>query len=214
MRNIAFIAILSLLLGSCNQNSTTYALIETEFGNMKVELYNSTPKHKANFIKLANEGFYNDLLFHRVIPGFMIQGGDPDSKNAQQGQPLGQGGPGYTIDAEIGEIHTRGALAAARLGDQANPERQSSGSQFYIVSGQKFDEAMLNQVEQQNGIQYSPEQRKAYLEQGGYPPLDGAYTVFGQVVEGMEVIDKIAAARRDQMDRPLQDIRMKISIID
>ncbi|MCB0616487.1 MAG: peptidylprolyl isomerase, partial [Phaeodactylibacter sp.] len=104
--------------------------------------------------------------------------------------------------------------AAARLGDQINPERQSSGSQFYIVSGQKLDEAMLNQVEQQNGIQYTPEQRKAYLEQGGYPPLDGAYTVFGQVVEGMEVVDKIATAQRDQMDRPLQDIRMKVSIID
>ena len=214
MRNFAFIVFLSLLLGSCNQNSTTYALIETEYGNVKVELYNSTPKHKANFIKLANEGFYNDLLFHRVIPGFMVQGGDPDSKNAQQGQPLGQGGPGYTLDAEIGEIHTRGALAAARLGDQINPERQSSGSQFYIVSGQKLDEAMLNQVEQQNGIQYTPEQRKAYLEQGGYPPLDGAYTVFGQVVEGMAVVDKIATAQRDQMDRPLQDIRMKVSIID
>ena len=214
MRNFAFIVFLSLLLGSCNQNSTTYALIETEYGNVKVELYNSTPKHKANFIKLANEGYYNDLLFHRVIPGFMVQGGDPDSKNAQQGQPLGQGGPGYTLDAEIGEIHTRGALAAARLGDQINPERQSSGSQFYIVSGQKLDEAMLNQVEQQNGVQYSPEQRKIYLEQGGYPPLDGAYTVFGQVVEGMEVIDKIATAKRDQMDRPLQDIRMKVSIID
>ena len=214
MRNFAFIVFFSLLLWSCNQNATTYALIETEFGNVKVELYNSTPKHKANFIKLANEGFYDDLLFHRVIPGFMIQGGDPDSKNAQQGQPLGQGGPGYTLDAEIGEIHTRGALAAARLGDQINPERQSSGSQFYIVSGQKLDEAMLNQVEQQNGIQYTPEQRKAYLEQGGYPPLDGAYTVFGQVVEGMEVVDKIATAQRDQMDRPLQDIRMKVSIID
>ncbi|MCB0559406.1 MAG: peptidylprolyl isomerase [Lewinellaceae bacterium] len=214
MRNFAFIVFFSLLLWSCNQNATTYALIETEFGNVKVELYNSTPKHKANFIKLANEGFYDDLLFHRVIPGFMIQGGDPDSKNAQQGQPLGQGGPGYTLDAEIGEVHVRGALAAARLADQANPERQSSGSQFYIVSGQKFDEAMLNQVVQQSGIQYTPEQRKAYLEQGGYPPLDGAYTVFGRVVDGMEVVDKIAAAQRDQMDRPLQDIRMKVSIID
>ena len=214
MRNFAFIVFFSLLLWSCNQNATTYALIETEFGNVKVELYNSTPKNKANFIKLANEGFYDDLLFHRVIPGFMIQGGDPDSKNAQQGQPLGQGGPGYTLDAEIGEVHVRGALAAARLADQANPERQSSGSQFYIVSGQKFDEAMLNQVVQQSGIQYTPEQRKAYLEQGGYPPLDGAYTVFGRVVDGMEVVDKIAAAQRDQMDRPLQDIRMKVSIID
>lgn len=214
MKNIALIAILSLLLWSCDQNSKTYALIETEFGNMKVELYNSTPKHKENFIKLAGQGFYDSLLFHRVIPGFMIQGGDPDSKNASAGQPLGQGGPGYTIEAEIGEVHTRGALAAARLADQANPERRSSGSQFYIVAGQKFDEPVLNQMEQQNGVKYSPEQRKAYLERGGYPPLDGAYTVFGQVVEGMDVIDKIANAQRDRMDRPVQDIRMKVSIVD
>ena len=214
MKNIALIAILSLLLWSCGQNSKTYALIETEFGNMKVELYNSTPKHKENFIKLAEQGFYDSLLFHRVIPGFMIQGGDPDSKNASAGQPLGQGGPGYTIEAEIGEVHTRGALAAARLADQANPERRSSGSQFYIVAGQKFDEPVLNQMEQQNGVKYSPEQRKAYLENGGYPPLDGAYTVFGQVVEGMDVIDKIANAQRDRMDRPVQDIRMKVSIVD
>ena len=214
MKNIGLIVMVSLLLWSCSQNSKTNALIETEYGNIKVELYNSTPKHKANFIKLAEEGFYDSLMFHRVIPGFMIQGGDPDSRNARPGQPLGQGGPGYTVDAEIGEVHTRGALAAARLPDQANPERKSSGSQFYIVVGQKFDEAMLNQVEQQNNIQYTPEQRKEYLENGGYPPLDGAYTVFGHVVEGMEVIDKIAGAPRDQMDRPVQDIRMKVSIID
>lgn len=214
MKNIGLIVMVSLLLWSCSQNSKTHALIETEYGNIKVELYNSTPKHKANFIKLAEEGFYDSLMFHRVIPGFMIQGGDPDSRNARPGQPLGQGGPGYTVDAEIGEVHTRGALAAARLPDQANPERKSSGSQFYIVVGQKFDEAMLNQVEQQNNIQYTPEQRKEYLENGGYPPLDGAYTVFGHVVEGMEVIDKIAGAPRDQMDRPVQDIRMKVSIID
>ncbi len=214
MKNIVFAVVLSLLLGSCNRDGTAYALIETEYGNMKVALYNSTPKHKENFIKLANEGFYDGLLFHRVIPGFMIQGGDPDSKNAQPGQPLGQGGPGYTLDAEIGEVHIRGALAAARLGDEANPERQSSGSQFYIVAGQKFEEAVLNQIMQQNGLQYTPEQRQAYLENGGYPPLDGAYTVFGRVVEGMEVIDKIAAAPRGQMDRPQQDVRMKVSIIE
>ena len=214
MKNIVFAVVLSLLLGSCSRDGTTYALIETEYGNMKVALYNSTPKHKENFIKLANEGFYDGLLFHRVIPGFMIQGGDPDSRNAQPGQPLGQGGPGYTLDAEIGEVHIRGALAAARLGDEANPERQSSGSQFYIVAGQKFEEAVLNQIMQQNGLQYTPEQRQAYLENGGYPPLDGAYTVFGRVVEGMEVIDKIAAAPRGQMDRPQQDVRMKVSIIE
>ncbi|MCO6493996.1 MAG: peptidylprolyl isomerase [Phaeodactylibacter sp.] len=214
MKNLAFLTILSLLAWSCQQNSPAYALIETEMGNMKVELYDSTPKHKENFIKLAEQGFYDSLLFHRVIPGFMIQGGDPDSKTARPGQPLGQGGPGYTIDAEIGAVHTRGALAAARLADQVNPQRESSGSQFYIVAGQQFGEEMLNQVEQQNGIQYTPEQRKAYLENGGYPPLDGAYTVFGRVVEGMDVIDKIANVQRDRMDRPVQDIRMKVRIID
>ncbi len=214
MKNIAYAAILSLLLLSCGQGGPTYALIETEYGNMKMELYDSTPKHKANFIKLAEEGFYDGLLFHRVIPGFMIQGGDPDSKTAPPEQPLGQGGPGYTIEAEIGEVHIKGAVAAARLGDEVNPQRASSGSQFYIVAGQKFDEAVLNQIEQQNGLQYSPEQRREYLEKGGYPPLDGAYTVFGRVVEGLEVIDKIAAAPRGQMDRPQQDIRMKVSIIE
>lgn len=214
MKNFAFLALTALLLWGCNQDSTTYALIETEYGNMKVELYDSTPKHKENFIKLAKEGFYDSLLFHRVIPGFMIQGGDPDSKAAQPGQPLGQGGPGYTISAEIGAVHTRGALAAARLGNQANPQRESSGSQFYIVAGQKFDENVLNQMEQQTGVQYTPEQRQAYLENGGYPPLDGEYTVFGHVVEGMEVIDKIANVERDRMDRPVKDVRMKVSIID
>jgi len=214
MKNIALAVVLSLMLWSCNRDGTAYALIETEYGNMKVALYDSTPKHKENFIKLADEGFYDSLLFHRVIPGFMIQGGDPDSRNAQPGQPLGQGGPGYTLDAEIGEVHIRGALAAARLGDEANPERQSSGSQFYIVAGQKFDEAVLDQIMQQSGLQYTPEQRQAYLENGGYPPLDGAYTVFGRVVEGLEVIDKIAAAPRDQMDRPQQDVRMKVRIIE
>ncbi len=214
MRKLAFTVFMSLLLWSCNQDSTTYALIETEYGNMKVELYDNTPRHKENFIKLAKEGFYDSLLFHRVIPGFMIQGGDPDSRTAQPGQPLGQGGPGYTIEAEIGAVHTRGALAAARLGNQANPQRESSGSQFYIVAGQKFDENVLNQMQQQTGVQYTPEQRQAYLENGGYPPLDGEYTVFGRVVEGMEVIDKIANVERDRMDRPVKDVRMKVSIID
>lgn len=214
MKNIAFLIFSSVMFWSCNLDSTTHALIETEYGNMKVELFNSTPKHKENFIKLAEEGYYDSLLFHRVMPGFMIQGGDPDSRNARPGQPLGQGGPGYTIDAEIGAVHTRGALAAARLSDQANPERKSSGSQFYIVAGQKFDENVLNQIEQQNGIKYTPEQRQAYLEKGGYPPLDGQYTVFGRVVEGMEVIDKIANVQRDQMDRPVEDIRMKVRIVD
>ncbi len=214
MRKILLMWSLAALLWSCDQDDTAYALIETEFGDIKVELYDSTPKHKENFIKLAEQGFYDSLLFHRVIPGFMIQGGDPESRNAPAGKMLGGGGPGYTLPAEIGALHVKGALAAARLPDQANPQRESSGSQFYIVSGRPVDEQFLNQVEQQLGITYTPEQRQEYLEKGGYPPLDGQYTVFGQVVEGLEVVDKIAAVSRNQQNRPQEDVEMKITILD
>ena len=172
------------------------------------------PEHRDNFVKLAKEGFYDSLLFHRVIPGFMIQGGDPNSKNAAPSQMLGDGGPGYTLDAEIGELHYKGALAAARLGDQQNPERKSSGSQFYIVEGRPINEALLQQMTQQTGMEYSPEQQQKYMERGGYPPLDGQYTVFGEVVEGMDVVSQIAAAPRNNMDRPEQDIRMSVEIVD
>lgn len=190
-------------------------LIETDLGNIKVKLYDSTPQHKENFLKLAREGFYNGTLFHRVIPGFMVQGGDPDSKNAQPGQPLGMGGPGYTIPAEIGAKHFRGALSAARQSDQVNPEKRSSGSQFYIVQNGPVPEAQLNQIIQQKGLQYTPEERDYYLKVGGTPFLDGDYTVFGQVVEGLDVVDKIANAQRDNRDRPIQDIRMKkVSVIE
>lgn len=190
-------------------------LIETNLGNIKVKLYDSTPQHKENFLKLAREGFYNGTLFHRVIPGFMIQGGDPDSRNAQPGQRLGVGGPGYTIPAEIGAKHFRGALSAARQGDQVNPEKRSSGSQFYIVQNGPVPEAQLNQIIQQKGLQYTPEERDYYLKVGGTPFLDGDYTVFGQVVEGLDVVDKIAAVQRDGADRPVQDVKMtKVSVIE
>ena len=163
-----------IFLSACNKDPHTYAVVETEYGNIKLALYNETPKHRDNFIKLANEGFYDDLLFHRVMNGFMIQGGDPDSKNAPPGVPLGQGGPGYTIDNEINSthIHMKGALAAARTGDAGNPERKSSGSQFYIVHGQKLTEASIASMEKQKGIQYSEEQKKIFMEQGGTPFLD------------------------------------------
>jgi peptidyl-prolyl cis-trans isomerase B (cyclophilin B) len=212
MKKITFFAVLLALLSSCGQSNKTYVIIETPFGNMKAELFEETPIHRDNFIKLVNEGFYDDLLFHRVIPNFMIQGGDPDSREAQPGQMLGMGGPGYTIEAEIGKPHLKGALAAARTGGAANPEKRSSGSQFYIVEGGPVEEAMLNQVEQVRSFQYTPEQRKAYLDKGGYPPLDGDYTVFGQVVEGLEIINKISTAPRAPSDRPLEDIRMKVRI--
>ena len=185
--------------------------IETEFGTMKVLLYSSTPIHRENFKKLAKEGFYDSLLFHRVIPGFMVQGGDPDSKNAPPDAMLGQGGPGYQLDAEIGAPHLRGALAAART---QNPQKRSSGSQFYIVQGRPIDDAALDNLETQKMIKYSEAQRAAYKELGGSPFLDNDYTVFGEVVEGFDVIDKISAVPTGQADRPLNDVRMKVRIID
>lgn len=189
-------------------------LIETTMGNIKVKLYDSTPEHKKNFLKLAKEGYLDSTLFHRVIPGFMIQGGDPDSKKAMPGQPLGMGGPGYTLPAEIGAKHFRGALSAARQPDQVNPEKRSSGSQFYIVQNGPVPQEQLNQIIQMKGPNfYIPEEIDYYLKVGGYPPLDGDYTVFGQVVEGLEVVDKIANAQRDPRDRPLENISMKVKVL-
>lgn len=187
--------------------------IETEFGTMTAELYNSTPKHRDNFIKLAEEGYFNDLLFHRVINGFMIQGGDPDSRNAPAGKQLGMGGPSYQIPAEFVDTlaHIKGALAAARTN---NPEKKSSGSQFYIVQGGgPMKEEMLNQIEMQKGFHYTPEQRKEYLELGGTPFLDRDYTVFGRVIKGLDVLDKIAAVKTAPGDRPVQDVKMKMRVI-
>lgn len=211
MKKLLVIGFIALLFG-CERDHT-YAEIVTDYGVMKVMLYNNTPKHRDNFIKLAKEGFYNDLLFHRVIKEFMLQGGDPDSKNATPDRLLGQGGPGYDLDAEIESPHIKGALAAARLGDEVNPERKSSGSQFFIVDGRTFSDAELNEIEQRFNIQFTEEQRKFYKEVGGAPFLDGQYTVFGQVVEGIEVIDKIAEVQTDNVNRPVQDIRMKIRIL-
>lgn len=192
-------------LSSCDNNS--YVTISTEYGDVTVLLYDFTPKHKENFLKLVDEGYYDDLLFHRIISGFMIQGGDPDSKEAQPGQRLGGGGPGYRVDAEIGSPHFRGALAAARDG---NPQKASSGSQFYIVHGSAVTDAMLDQIEQRQQIQYSEAQRQLYREVGGTPQLDNLYTVFGEVVSGMEVVDQIAAEQKDQYDRPVKDVKMSI----
>lgn len=190
--------------------------IETEYGNMLVKLYDDTPLHQDNFSKLVEKGFYDGLLFHRIIEGFMIQGGDPKSKNAKPDQPLGGGGPGYQIPAEIKDslIHVKGALAAARQGDQVNPKKKSSGSQFYIVQGKPLTEEQLRQIESQKGIQYTKEQRDAYLKIGGTPFLDGQYTVFGEVIEGLDVIDKIASVPTGPNDRPMKDVKFKIRIIN
>ena len=189
--------------------------IQTEYGSMVVWLYDATPQHRDNFLKLAEQAYYDDLLFHRVINGFMIQGGDPNSRNAKPGQQLGSGGPGYTVPAEFVDslIHKKGALSAARTGDAVNPQKASSGSQFYIVQGRDVSEQDLNMMEARKGIRYSKAQRDTYLEVGGTPFLDRDYTVFGEVIEGLEVIDKIANVATQPGDRPVNDVRMKIKVI-
>ncbi|MBP9924867.1 MAG: peptidylprolyl isomerase [Cyclobacteriaceae bacterium] len=270
-KSFLFLLLITLLIVSrCSQdNSTDYLItIKTNQGDMVAVLYDETPKHKANFIKLAKEHYFDSLLFHRVIEGFMIQGGDPDSKNAVPGQSLGMGGPGYTVDAEFNPkfFHEKGALSAARLGDQQNPTKASSGSQFYVVQGQvtpaaeldalKIDQAALNaafqqmlqnpasqslvdslnqiymsgdmqgyqrkiyslvpRLEKQTGMKIykdvSEEKIKAYTTVGGAPHLDGDYTVFGKVISGLDVIDKIARVQKGSNDRPIEDIRMVITV--
>ena len=239
--------------------------IQTMLGDIIVRLYDDTPIHRDNFIKLVKEGYYDGTLFHRVIKDFMIQGGDPDSKGAPAGKMLGVGGPDYTLDAEIkdGLFHKRGALAAARQGDEVNPERRSSGSQFYIVWGQKYNEGQLRQFSKQLKMQrvqqifnrlasehrdeimqmrrernraelqelqdklateaekrtadyigLSEEQMKIYSTIGGTPHLDGQYTVFGEVEDGLDVVEMIQSSVTGRGDRPVDDIEMRISVIE
>lgn len=235
--------------------------IKTTAGDIKVRLFGDTPRHRDNFIKLAEEGYYDGVLFHRVIKDFMIQTGDPDSKDATPDEMLGMGNPGYTIEAEIAyprHYHVKGALAAARTADDMNPQRRSSGSQFYIVTGQTFNDSTLTQMERSmqqqqkqsifnrkaaenrdrimelrrnrdqaalmelqekliaeteaeakaDPITIPADVRKAYIEKGGAPHLDGAYTVFGEVISGMETVDKIEAAETGRSDRPKEDIKI------
>jgi cyclophilin family peptidyl-prolyl cis-trans isomerase len=198
-----------------NAPNTCLVEISTNYGKMLIHLYDETPLHRDNFLKLTEEGYYDDLIFHRVIDGFMIQGGDPSSRDALPGSVLGSGGPGYQVDAEFDEslIHVKGALAAARTGGPSNPEKKSSGSQFYIVQGGSVDGNALDMIEARGGMNYSPEQREMYAKDGGTPQLDMEYTVFGRIVEGMDVIDKIAACRTDGRDRPTEDIHMKVYVV-
>lgn len=193
-----------------NTQKMTKVLLKTTFGDITVALYDDTPAHKANFLKLVNDKFYDGVLFHRIIKGFMIQGGDPNSKTAKAGQRLGDGDVGYTIPAEFvsGRFHKRGALAAAREGDQVNPKKASSGCQFYIVDGTVYDNDKMTMIAQRTGKTFSPEQIEAYTTVGGAPWLDGDYTVFGEVIKGMEVVDKIANQQKDGNDRPLEDIKI------
>ena len=199
-------------------------LLETDSGNIRIELYNETPLHRDNFLKNVREGIYDGVLFHRVIPNFMVQTGDTLSRHAVPGQVLGESKEGEKIPAEIRfpEIfHKRGSIAAAREGDETNPDRKSSQHQFYIVWGRRMSDNMLDQVQDRlddatNGqVKLTPELREAYQRYGGTPHLDGQYTVFGQVVEGLDVIDRIQWVETDSNNRPLNDIRIiKATIIE
>ena len=273
---LIIIAVLTVVLAACGAGSKksndmekrTQVKIETTMGNIVVELYNETPKHRDNFIKLAKEGVYDSTLFHRVIKAFMIQAGDPDSKTANDTAQLGGGDVGYTVPAEFVPkfFHKKGALAAARMGDDVNPERASSGCQFYIVTGKKFRESQLmdmagqknnarldtlfNQLarkhmkeiykmkkandeaglmelqdtleaqayalyKEEEPFMFTPEQIAAYSTIGGAPHLDGAYTVFGQVLEGMETVEKIEGTKTGKADRPVENVRiLKATVIE
>ncbi|SEW08338.1 peptidyl-prolyl cis-trans isomerase B (cyclophilin B) [Chitinophaga sp. YR573] len=185
----------------------------TPYGTMIILLYDQTPKHRDNFIKLTKAHFYDSTLFHRVISTFMIQGGDPTSKHAQPGTALGEGDNGYTIPAELqlNLFHIKGALAAAR---DDNPAKASSGCQFYIVQGKKWTDEELDKLEKNRlGRKIPTDQREIYKKEGGTPQLDQSYTVFGRVIKGLDVIDKIAALKTDQNDRPLTDVPMRIKLI-
>jgi peptidyl-prolyl cis-trans isomerase B (cyclophilin B) len=269
MKKLLPILLFATLISSCGQDKDDYVVtIKTRFGEMKAVLYDETPLHKKNFIKLAEEKYFDSTLFHRVFQDFMIQGGDPDSKKAVAGQPLGQGGPGYTVPAEIlpGYYHEKGALSAARLSDAQNPKKESSGSQFYIVQGKvmtaeeseslKYNQSALMQglgqmyqskqypalfdtlnqlyasgdraayeaklyavaprVEKISGLTiFRPldqNKLKLYTSVGGTPHLDGEYTVFGKVIKGLDVLDKIAASPADQAGRPFEDVRMTVTV--
>jgi len=274
--NLFIIAVITVLLAACGAGSKkttdmekrTQVKIETTMGDIVVELYNETPKHRDNFIKLAKEGVYDSTLFHRVIRQFMIQAGDPESKTANDTAQLGGGDVGYTVPAEFVPkfFHKKGALAAARMGDDVNPERASSGCQFYIVTGRKFRESQLldmagqknnarmdtlfNQLarkhmkeiyklrkagdenallelqdkleaeayalyKEEEPFMFTPEQINAYSTIGGAPHLDGAYTVFGQVLEGMETVEKIEGTKTGKADRPVENVRiLKATVLE
>lgn len=188
--------------------------IITPYGKMIVALSDETPAYRDNFIKLVKKHFYDGLLFHRVIKDFMIQGGDPNSKNAKPGEMLGNGDVGYTIPASFKPdlFHRKGALAAARQGDNVNPQKASSGCQFYIVQGKKYTDQELDRIEAHTGHHFTNEERNIYKTIGGTPFLDGNYTVFGQLIKGMDVLDKIADVSTDNNDRPEKDVKMKIRL--
>ena len=190
-------------------------LLQTNMGDMVIRLSDSTPLHRDNFLKLVKVGFYDSVLFHRVIKNFMIQSGDPESKTASAGIPLGNGGPGYTVPAEFSTslFHKKGVIAAARMSDNMNPQKASSGSQFYIVQGKIFTDPELETLEtsRMNGRKIPADRKEMYRTIGGTPHLDGNYTVFGEVIKGLEVVDKISIVQTStgaDRDRPLEDVRI------
>lgn len=215
-----FMASLMVIVASgCTHKKANDAtvIMETTAGTITLKLYDETPVHRDNFIELAGECYFDSLLFHRVIPGFMIQGGDPDSKYAPAGVRLGEGGPDYRLNAEIRTpeiFHKRGALAAAREGDDVNPAKMSSPSQFYIVYGKVYTprelESLRLKLQERTGreIKFTKEQIDTYTTIGGVPFLDGEYTVFGEVLEGLDVVEKIQSVECDEYDRPINDVRI------
>lgn len=213
---VLFISMFALNYGFAQTPSHYYVEIQTSKGVITAKLHNRTPKHRDNFKKLVSEGYYDGILFHRVIENFMIQGGDPDSKLATTTSltQLGSGGPDYRIPAEIQEglFHKKGAFGAAR---DNNPAKQSSGSQFYIVQGRSFSSAGLDSLERfrMQGKTFSKEQREAYTTSGGTPHLDGNYTVFAQTIKGIEAVDELAKVRTDKYDRPISNETMKIRLL-
>ncbi len=222
MKNF-FYYILVLIIASCSASKKALIApvkpvqvqLSTDSGIIILMLYDKTPLHRDNFVKLVKEKFYDGLLFHRVINNFMIQGGDPDSKKSTPGILIGQGSLKYTIPAEFDTslFHKRGALAAAREADDANPTKASSSTQFYIVDGQTFTDSQLDRIEEKNHIKIPEGHREYYKTVGGDPFLDMGYTVFGEVISGMDIVEKIANAPKDQNNRPLQDIHMKMTIM-
>ena len=222
MKNLLYIMV-ALLLLSCGTVKDVKVRMHTTAGVIDLALYDDTPKHKENFLKLVKEQRYDSLLFHRVIKNFMIQGGDPDSKNAPADALLGEGDLGYTVDAEFMpqvHFHRRGVLAAAREGDDVNPEKASSSMQFYIVWGQVYTKELLEKYKEYYArrtgreLTITPEQEAAYTTVGGTPHLDGEYTVFGEVISGLDVVEKIQSVACDSNDRPLEDVRiLKVEVI-
>ncbi len=213
MRRIALImmvAFVAINFTACSQQDSDekIVVIHTEYGDMKLKLYNETPLHRDNFIKLVKDGWYEDSPFHRVIQGFMIQGG---------GNADGRQDPGYTVEAEFVPqyFHKKGALAAARMPDNVNPEKRSSGSQFYIVHGRTFTDEEIDFMAKRYNKTFTEEQKEAYKTEGGAPHLDGDYTVFGQLIEGYDVVDKIAVVQTDKRaNKPLQDVTMTIEVVE